>query len=275
MPRVIPRRRLLAALVALPVAACAGGPGAEIWRRHDPQSTRTVDHRVWQVFLDRNTRDWPDGITRVDYARVSSADRELLDAYIREQSAIPVIFLSRREQLAFWLNLYNALVVRLILDHFPLPSPDAIEADGLFSSGPWRRSLVSMSGRSLSLDGIRGEVLAPVFRDPRWHYGLCDGTLGAPSLSRRAFVGADVDRRLEDAAIDFIGHPRAVDLPRDRPAVVRLNALWRRHMTDFGGSLEGVLASIDLYAVPELRAALRDRSEVVWMDDRRLNDFRV
>ena len=132
-----------------------------------------------------------------------------------------------------------------------------------------------MSGRSLSLDGIRGEVLAPVFRDPRWHYGLCDGTLGAPSLSRRAFVGADVDRRLEDAAIAFIGHPRAVDLPRDRPDAVRLNALWRRHMADFGGSLDGVLASIDLYAVPELRAGLRERSEVVWMDDRRLNDFHV
>jgi hypothetical protein len=46
-------------------------------------------------------------------------------------------------------------------------------------------------------------------------------------------------------------------------------------MADFGGSLDGVLASIDLYAVPELRAALRERSEVVWMDDRRLNDFHV
>ncbi|MCR9071938.1 MAG: DUF547 domain-containing protein [Alphaproteobacteria bacterium] len=275
MPSVIPRRRLLAALAAMSAVGCSGGPGPELWSRHDPQSTRVVDHRVWQVFLDRNSRDWPDGITRVDYARVSTADRELLAAYIREQAVVQVIYLSRREQLAFWLNLYNALVVGLVLDGYPVRSPDDIDSSGLFSIGPWRRPVVAVSGRSLSLDAIRGETLAAVFQDPRWHYGLCDGTLGSPSLPRRAFLGSDVDRRLEDAAIDFIGHPRAVDLPADRPGVVRLNALWRRNMADFGGGLAGVFASIDLYADPERRAALGARRDVVWMDDRRLNDFRA
>lgn len=275
MPRAIPRRRLLAALAALPVSACAGGPGAGIWRRHDPASRRRVDHRVWQVFLDRNTGDWPDGITRVDYARVSTTDRELLDAYIREQEAVPVASLSRREQLAFWLNLHNALVVRLILDHPLVGSPDDIEGGGLFSRGPWQVPAAVVADRPVSLEGIRGEVLAPVFRDPRWHYALCDGTLGAPSLSRRAYGGDDLDRRLEDAAIDYIGHPRAVDPAPERPGTVRLNALWRRHMADFGGGIEGVFASIDLYAESELRAVLRATPAVIWMDDRRLNDIRA
>ncbi|MDF1794638.1 MAG: DUF547 domain-containing protein [Thalassobaculaceae bacterium] len=275
MPRVIPRRPLLAALVLLPAAACASGPGRDVWRRTDPGSKRVVDHRVWQVFLDRNTRDWPDGITRVDYARVSTADRELLEAYIREQAAIPVAALSRREQLAFWLNLYNALVVRLVLTHLIVRSPDDIETGGLFSRRPWDVPLVTVAGRDLSLEGIVGEALSPVFHDPRWHYGLCDGTLGAPSLRRQAFVGADVDRRLEDAAIDYIGHPRAVALSAGRPNSVRLNTLWRRNMDDFGGSIQGVFASIDLYAEAELRAALAMASKVEWMDDRALNDFQI
>lgn len=275
MPRGMPRRDLLAALAALPVASCAGGPGADIWRRHDPLSTRVVDHRVWQVLLDRNTRDWPDGITRVDYARFSAADRELLEAYVREQSALPVASLSRVEQLAFWLNLYNALVVRLVLDHLIVGSPDEIQTGGLFSRGPWDVPLVRVEGREVSLAGIRREVLAPVFRDPRWHYGLCDGTLGAPSLGRQAFIGDDVDRRLEDSAIEYIAHPRAVDLPADRPGILRLNSLWRRHMDDFGGSLQAVFASIDLYAEAELRAVLARDPQVVWMDDRRLNAFQV
>ncbi len=275
MPRGLSRRDLLVALTVLPAAACAGGPGPDVWRRHDPLSARVVDHRVWQVLLDRNTRDWPDGITRVDYARFSTADRELLEAYIREQSALPVASLSRREQLAFWLNLHNALVVRLILDHLIVGSPDEIETGGLFSRGPWDVPLARVEGRAVSLAGIRREVLAPVFRDPRWHYGLCDGTLGAPSLRRRAFVGADVDRQLEAAAIEYIAHPRAVDRPADRPGIVRLNSLWRRHMADFGGSTRAVFASIDLYAESELRAALARGPEIVWMDDRRLNAFQV
>ena len=274
MPRALTRRSLIAALAGLPVA-CAGGPGAEVWRLHDPLSPQVVDHRVWQVFLDRNTRDWPDGITRVDYARVPTADRELLEAYISEQSALPVASLSRAEQLAFWLNLHNALVVRLILDHLIVGSPDEIETGGLFSRGPRDVPLIRIEGREVSLAAIRREVLAPVFHDPRWHYGLCDATLGGPSLQRRAFLGADVDRRLEDAAIEYIAHPRAVDLPAGRPSVVRLNSLWRRNMADFGGTLQAVFASIDLYAEAELRAALAAKPDVVWMDDRRLNNFQV
>lgn len=280
MPRPLSRRSVLAACVALPAAACAVtacavGPGPALWRRHDPLSRRIVDHRVWQVFLDRNTRDWPDGITRVDYARVPTADRELLEAYVREQSAIAVASLSRREQLAFWLNLHNALVVRLVLAHLIVRSPDEIDVGGPFDDGPWSAPLVEVAGRAVSLDAIRREVLAPVFHDPRWHYGLCDGTLGAPSLSRRAFAGADVDRRLEDAAIDYVGHSRAVDPAPDRPGLVRLNAMWRRNMADFGGSLQGVFAGIAQYAVAETRAVLATRPEVVWMDDRRLNDLQA
>lgn len=265
---------MIAVLAGLP-AACAGGPDPEVWHRHDPLSPRVVDHRVWQVFLDRNTHDWPDGIVRVDYARVSTADRELLEAYIREQSALPVASLSRLEQLAFWLNLHNALVVRLILDHLIVGSPDEIETRGLFSRSPWDVPLVRVAGWAVSLSAIRREVLAPIFHDPRWHYGLCDATLGAPSLRRQAFVGADVDRLLEDAAIEYIAHPRAVDLPADRLGVVRLNSLWRRYMADFGGTLQAVFASIDLYAEAELRAALARNPEVEWTDDRRLNNFQV
>jgi len=275
MTAPLSRRSLIAAGALAPLAACAGGAGVAVWHGHDPAARRTIDHRVWQVILDRNTRDWPNGITRVDYARVSAADRELLEAYIREQSALAIASYSRREQLAFWLNLYNALVVRLVLRHLIVRSPDDIDAGGLFSDGPWSVPLASVAGRPVSLDGIRREALAPVFRDPRWHYGLCDGTLGAPSLPRRAFAGVDVDRRLEDAAIDYIGHPRAVDFPAERPGTVRLNALWRRHIEDFGGTVQGVFASIDLYAEAEVRRALARDPDVVWMDDRRLNDLQA
>lgn len=268
------RRRLIAACMALPVAACTVG-GAGPWRRHDPRSTAVVDHRVWQVFLDRNSRDWPDGITRVDYRRVSGADRDLLEAYVAEQSAIAVGSLARREQLAYWLNLYNALVARLVLDHPIVRSPDDIDIGGVFSRGPWSVPLVSVDGQPVSLDGIRRQVLAPVYQDPRWLYGLCDGTLGAPGLRRRAFTGGDVDRRLEDAAIEFVNHPRAVSVDPTQPGTIRLNALWRRHMVEFGGGIDGVFAGIDLYADPAIRSAIEGRPRVIWMDDRRLNDARV
>jgi hypothetical protein len=76
---------------------------------------------------------------------------------------------------------------------------------------------------------------------------------------------------LETAAIDYVGQPRAVDLPPARPDTVRLNAVWRRHRDDFGGTDQAILAAIDLYADGVLRAELKHRSRIEWMDDRRLN----
>lgn len=263
------RRQLLAALAVTPLAGCAGASGAR-WAGHAPGSDAVVDHRAWQLFLDRHTFPGADGVTRVAYAEVPVTDRELLADYVRALERVAVGRLDRAEQLAFWLNLHNALMVRVVLDHLIARSPDEIDLGGMFSSGPWTATLARVSGTPVSLASIRSIALAPVFRDPRWHYGLCDAALGGPSLPRTAFHGESVDRDLEDAAIAYVNHPRAV---RIEGATLLVNAFWRRNIADFGGSEAAVLDHIAVYADRELRAELRPGRPIHWMDDRRLNEW--
>lgn len=267
-----PRSRrlfLLAALGTLPVAACAAAdPGA--WAAHTAGSPATVDHRAWQLFLDRHSFKGADDVTRVAYAAVPGTDRELLDQYVAGLQRVPVGRLDRAEQLAFWLNLHNALMVRLVLDHLIARSPDDIAIGGAFAHGPWTATLARVAGEPVSLQAIRTQALRPVFRDPRWHYGLCDASLGGPALPRSAFHGPTVDRALEDAAIAYVNHPRAVRIEAD--ALV-LNAFWRRHRDGFGGSDAAVLDHIAVYADRELRAELHPDRPIRWMDDRRLNEW--
>ena len=267
------RRRVLTSALALTAVGCAPGAGRTAWTAYDPASQSRVDHRSWQLFLDRNTRARGDDVTLVDYGGVPTVDRELLDDYVRTLEEVPTRSLARREQLAFWLNLHNALAVRLVLDNLIVTSIDDIRGRGLFAARSDRLVLARVEGLGVSLSAIRGEVLGPVFQDPRWHYGLCDATIGGPSLSRQAFTGASVDRALETAAIDYVGHPRAVRIDSDTPGTLLLNALWRRGIDDFGGSLQGVYANIALYADAELRAHLASAPSVTWVDDRRLNEF--
>lgn len=265
------RRPVLLALAALPLAACAGGGGGAAWTAHTPGSTATVDHRAWQLFLDRHSFAGADGVTRVAYAGVPGTDRELLDQYLAGLERVPVGRLDRAEQLAFWLNLHNALMVRVVLGHLIASSPDDIDLGGPFAApGPWAATLARVGGAPVSLQAIRTAALRPVFRDPRWHYGLCDATLGGPSLPRTAFAGPTVDRALEDAAIGFVNNPRAVRVEAD--ALV-LNAFWRRFRDDFGGSDAAVLDHVAVYADRELRAALQPGRPVRWIDDRRLNEW--
>lgn len=272
MPRRT-RRSILIAMVATGVpllpAGC-GASGSARWAGHAAGSDAIVDHRAWQLFLDRHTFSGADGITRVAYAEVPVADRELLADYLTGLQRVSVRRLDRPEQLAFWLNLHNALMVRVVLDHLIVRSPDEIDLGGAFSRGPWSATLARIDGAAVSLESIRTTALRPVFQDPRWHYGLCDASLGGPALPRAAFAGPSVDRALEDAAIAYVNHPRAV---RIEDGTLLLNAFWRRNLGDFGGTQAAALAHVAAYADRELRAELQPGRPVRWMDDRRLNEW--
>ncbi|MEQ8396463.1 DUF547 domain-containing protein [Thalassobaculum sp.] len=245
-------------------------PGPGRWAGHAPGSDAIVDHRAWQLFLDRHTFIGADGVTRVAYASIPVVDRELLDDYLAGLQRVPVKRLDRPQQLAFWLNLHNALMVRVVLDHLIARSPDDINLGGSFSRGPWGATLARVEGAGVSLGSIRTVALRPVFQDPRWHYGLCDASLGGPALPRTAFQGESVDRQIEDAAIGYVNHPRAV---RVEDGTLLLNAFWRRNLADFGGSASAALSHIAAYADRELRAELQPGRTVRWMDDRRLNEW--
>ena len=126
-------------LLSLSVQAVFGAPQAELWPRwqaHDPASTVRVDHSNWGRFLDEYlVTGHPSGVNRVDYAAVTSADKALLDGYVAELEGVKVSGLNRDEQLAYWVNLYNAATVELIVDKYPVDSIRDIKP-GLFASGP-------------------------------------------------------------------------------------------------------------------------------------------
>ena len=93
------------------------------WTAHQPESKLTPDYQKWSDFvrqyLDTSNSD---GIHRVDYAGVTAEDREGLKQYLLRLQKIPVSRLSRIQQLPYWINLYNAFTVHLILEHYPLDS---------------------------------------------------------------------------------------------------------------------------------------------------------
>jgi len=265
----------LAASLAVPLAACVTTAPARDWTAYSPGSATRVDHRAWEVFLSRHAVPATDGqgdaVTLVDYARVPAADRELLDEYIAGLARTDPATLDRAEQLAYWINLHNALVVRLVLDHPIVSSPDEIEIGGLLDNGPWRTTLIEVVGRPVSIRGIVETALRPVFRDPRWHYALSEATIGGPTLRRDPYLGAEIDGQLEEAALDYVGSARAVSIVGEAQ---HLNDLWRRNMIDFGGNQAGVIANIQLYAPSDVRQELQPDRPTVWTDDRRLNELR-
>lgn len=255
-----PIRWIVPLLFALwPVAGLAA-PAAEPWPRweaHDPDSGRTIEHEVWTSLLDEYLRRGDDGVARFDYADVSSADQRRLDAYIERLAGVDILAHDRDEQLAYWINLYNALTIDVVLEHYPVDSIRDIDiSPGFFSRGPWGASLVTVDGTELSLDQIEHRILRPIWGDPRIHYAVNCASIGCPNLRPVAFTADNAESLLEKGAREYINHPRGAAFV-DGELVV--SSIYEWFQADFGGTEAGVLEHLRAYAAPDLRTRLAER----------------
>jgi len=239
------------------VVATKAAPRAELWAKwqaHDDASDATIDHGAWDYFLRSYVRLGSDGIARIPYARVTASDRERLGADLARLAGVPIGAYSRREQLAFWVDLYNELTVKLVLDHYPVSTIKNIAiSPGLFAVGPWGRKLITVEREALSLDDIEHRILRPIWRDPRIHYAVNCAALGCPNLQASAFTAGDTEALLDKAAREYVNHPRGATVSGGELTV---SSIYIWYETHFGGTEAGVIEHLKHYARPGLASAL-------------------
>ena len=216
--------------------------------------TRPVDHALWQRWLTRwvDARH-PSGINRVRYAQVDARGRADVDAYIAQLSRIDPRPLARYEQMAYWINLYNAVTVRTILQHPDVGSIRDIRS-GVFSPGPWKLKLVTVAGQALSLDDIEHRILRPLFKDRRVHFAVNCASLGCPNLAAEAYRGERLPDQLDAAERVFLGHRRGVRFDGD---TLVLSSIFDWFGSDFAPDRAGLLQ----YLAPRVPGALGRRIE--------------
>lgn len=239
--------------VLLSGSAAFGAPKADLWPRwqkHDPNSVTVIDHGRWDAilrkYLDTNH---PSGINRFGYKRVSAEDRQLLKAYLQDMQKVQVSSLNRSEQMAYWINLYNALTVEVILEHYPVESIRNINiSPGFFSRGPWDAKLLTIEGQQVSLNDIEHRILRPIWHDNRVHYAVNCASLGCPNLQPQAFTSQNLEMLLEKGAREYINHPRGVSFTGYH---IEVSSIYSWFKEDFGGSEQGIIEHLKKYLSPE------------------------
>jgi hypothetical protein len=252
---------VIAVLSITSVSPVYAAPKADLWpdwQAHDPQSTVKVDHGEWLAVLDRYVTVQEPGVTSFDYqaAHIDGGAAMVAD-YVDAMTKVAVDALNRDQQFAYWVNLYNALTVKVVLDHYPVDSIRDIDiSPGLFASGPWGKKLITVEGRRLSLDDIEHRILRPIWDDARIHYAVNCASIGCPALAPDAYDADKLEVQLDQAAKDFINHPRAVHAKDDGSLV--LSSLYDWYRDDFGKRDAEFIAHLKAFAGPELMAALDD-----------------
>jgi hypothetical protein len=203
-------------------SAVAGGGGSA-----SPQAT-----------LDRLLGEYvaTDGVRYSDWWH-DDADVAALDRVVEGFAAMSPSDLPRDARLAYWINLYNAVTLKLVLDHYPIATVRHLAGP---DTTPWKLELVTVEGRALSLDDIENAIIRPEFGEPRIHFALNCAARSCPPLRAEAFVAERLDVQLEEQTALFLGDPRENGVDDEGRLVVSRIFDW--YGVDFekaGGSVAG------------------------------------
>ena len=130
-----------------------------------------------------------------------------METYLETTQSLDPKNYSRDVQKAYWINLYNAFTVYVILEEYPVQS---ILELGENASGPWDQKISSVAGKSLSLKDVEHNILRKEWSDPRIHFGVNCASVGCPNLLKHAYTADNVETLLAQAAREFMSHPRGM-----------------------------------------------------------------
>lgn len=160
-------------------------------------------------------------------------DKEKLQRYLDWLSQNPPKDIDKvDEQLAYWINAYNAFTIKLIIDNYPLQSitdlNPKVPVPGL--STVWDKRFFEIGGKEFNLNEIEHEILRKKFNEPRIHFAIVCASFSCPNLRNEAFTASRLDEQLQDQAIRFINDPTKNLIEKDR---IEISMIFQWFSTDF------------------------------------------
>ena len=225
-------------------------------------------HSPWTGLLQKYVSQ--NGLVAYSSWKKNDTDVRKLETYLHSLSKVRADDLARPEAMAYYLNLYNASMIKLALDHYHVPSVKKI---GGFT-GPWKIQFIETSGGAISLNDIEHGILRKKFKEPRIHFALVCASTSCPPLRAEAYEGKRLDTQLADQERTFMTDPgrnrwrisAAGILSKEDRLELGLSSIFKWFGEDFGGE-KGVVRRVRPFLNPESRALLdQSRYDVDYLD---------
>lgn len=245
------------------VTAVASATAAAPTRTPIRTPTRTPSHAAFDALLKAHVRG---GLVDYDAFASSAAFTEYLAMLAKtDPSSLP-----RIEQLAFWINAYNAYTILQINAHAERSSIKNINKTGGFLSlgGAWKEKMATIGGHRYTLDEIEHDQIRPVFQDPRVHFALVCAALGCPPLRSQAYQADSLDGQLDGQARAFLLHSPTKNRVDVASRTIYLSPIFDWYGKDFGANRHAMLQWLARYfpAGAERNVLTSASSRVKWTD---------
>lgn len=165
---------------------------------------------------------------------------------------IPFEFLTSNEQLAYWLNLHNVIVLAEVAERYPITMLDAMFDTGDPNAFINQRKF-DFDGQMISLADIQRHVLTN-WNDPLVIYGFYMGAVGTPNLRTEAFSGTSVLKQLTENATDFVNSLRGTQIWKE--SELKISTYYQRMAVVFPDFETSVRAHLEKYAKGDFKRRL-------------------
>ena len=205
----------------------------------------SFDHSAWDTLLQH----YVDDSGKVAYRDWAEHDANALDGYLAALEAADPSGWPREEQIAFWINSYNATLVRAVFEGYTAES--LLGRYRIFSERPQ-----GIANRSRTPDEIEKHILHG-FNEPRIRFAIVAAAMSSPKLRRHAWTAATLKEDLDEAARDFLMDPTRNHLRiGDNPMHVSMIFKW--YQNEFGGTDAGVLDFVTKHVDEATRGYLEE-----------------
>lgn len=160
---------------------------------------------------------------------------------------------TREDKFSFWINVYNIMAVKMILDHYPIESIK--DAGSLFQS-VWKKDVGIVAGKQRTLEEIEHQILRKM-GEPRIHAAIVCASVSCPDLRRGAYTAEGLGAQLDEQMKKFLSNPQKgmrIDTKQGR---LYLSSIFDWFEEDFE-SKGGVVAFISDYVSKDQREILQN-----------------
>jgi hypothetical protein len=200
------------------------------------------DHSAWNSILKANVSS----SGKVNYSAMKSSLADL-EKYIKQLEGFGDRGdWSRNEKLAYWVNLYNAATVRLILSNYPVSS-----ITDLNGGKPWDLKVVTIAGKKYTLNEIENDVIRPKFKDARIHFAVNCAAKSCPPLLNEAFTSERLNSQLNKQTKAFVNSSSSNEISEKKIVVSKI---FEWYAADFTGS-GSLIDYLNKYSTVQIKAS--------------------
>lgn len=195
-----------------------------------------INNQIWDNLLSKHVRD--NG--NVDYKGFIN-DKAQLEKYLDQLSANPPSSNdSKDEKIAYWINVYNAFCIKLIVDNYPLESIQdlhpTVKIPGVNTI--WKKDFFKIGGKDMSLHDVEHNILRERFNEPRIHFAINCASYSCPKLRNEVYKASKLNIQLQDQAIHFINNPKKNKIEQDQVVISKIFKWFTGDFTQNGDIID-------------------------------------